>query len=181
MREVRMEKWCDFCWLDGEQRVPSEHSFAIGIVESLTRGPIPKLLEACEVHSKPVRDLMEVTMKMIPFTPEKPAPVAKPKPAATANPAPSGTLFDRPAAGAPSLRPHDCPVCHLTASTKQALVSHVWAQHTAETRPDAPTVCPDCGEGPDKPQSIAQHRRSAHSYDALEDALARVSGPYPGP
>lgn len=71
-----------------------------------------------------------------------------------------------------------CPVlgCGSVCDRDHA-VTHVRRVHRAgEKRPIAPKKCPDCGfPGRGKrvvPQGLSSHRRMAHGYDALAEALA---------
>lgn len=171
MREVQIRAWCDFCWADGEQKVESTTAFAIGVVQSMTRGPMPKMLEVCDVHAKPLTELSEMVVKLPAFVPEK--VTAKPKMAVAAHSAPSSTLFD-PDRVSPSQQPLDCPICGVTLTQKGAVVGHVWSHHASIPKPESPTVCPNCGERSRTAQGMATHRRFEHNYDALEDALSYV-------
>jgi hypothetical protein len=158
MRQVRIDAFCDFCWLDGEQQTPATHSFAVGAMVATTKFPAVKLLETCEPHSKPVLDLIGVLSGAVAFKAD--AVVTAAKPAA--------------AVGPPSAQAVDCPVCGHSL-TKSGMVTHIWSKHVPTERPAPPDHCPECDDRSySTPQGLALHRRHAHGHDAVEDALNHV-------
>lgn len=164
MREVRVLSWCDFCHLDNEQ-TEADHTYTLGIVAGENR-PALKVLEVCELHSKPITELVAL-LATIGQTPD-----LKPKPAAA-------KAVGRPKEDAPRNAQGqllaDCPVCGQTRA-RNGMVSHIWQAHRPDPKPQAPTRCPECGERSANTQAMAQHRRVVHGYDALADALSGVPG-----
>ena len=157
MREMRIDKWCDSCYLEDEARVPAVSSFTVGIVAGETR-PELKLLELCERHSKAVTELQALLGEVShPELPPKPA--AKPAP-------PSAAYAQRLMA---------CPICDLEYA-RNGMVSHVWRAHRTDKRPNHNGRCPTCREMQVSAAGLAAHRRIAHGYDALEDALSGAKG-----
>jgi len=164
MREMVWNKWCDACYSDGQAKVAALHTFTVGAVVGETR-PGLKVLELCEQHGKLVTDLqalMAETGQLPDFAAAKP----KPAPVATSTPY--------------AHRLTVCPICRGEYA-RNGMVSHVWRAHRTDQRPDYQGRCPDCGEDQFTGAGLAAHRRTAHGYDALEDALSGVKGYTPKP
>ena len=160
MREMVWNSWCDACYSDGEAKVPALHTFTVGAVGGETR-PGLKLLELCEQHSKlilEVQVLLQQTGQLPDFS-----KAAKPKPVASS---PSTPYAHRMTV---------CPICRAEYA-RNGMVAHVWRAHRTDKRPDHHGRCPTCYEQQDNSAGLAAHRRIAHGYDALEDALSGVKG-----
>lgn len=155
--------FCDLCHLENE-RVEAPHTYTIGVVAGENR-PALKVLELCDTHDKVATELMALLATI------GQPPDLKAKPAA-ANIGRPPLDVPRGADGRPQ---GDCPVCGQTMA-RNGMVSHIWQAHRPDTKPPAPTRCPECGERPGSPQAMAQHRRVTHGYDAVADALAGVPG-----
>lgn len=161
MRSLKVEAWCDYCWQDDEAKVEAVHAFVVGALESETTRPEIRFLETCEVHAKPVLDLIAVLGDAAPFNVEATArtPVAAKKaPAAALAPAPGDW---------------QCPVCHLWLVSNP--VAHIYNKHRPDPKPPQPATCPECGEAR-VGAGMGSHRRSAHGFDAVADALSGVPG-----
>jgi hypothetical protein len=159
MREVKLLTWCDMCWDDGMIQTAAEHSFTIGIVSGESR-PALKLLELCETHSKTIVELQEllVGVGQLPELDKKRGP-------------------GRPPVSEP-VREHptkSCPVCKRQIKNN-ILVAHIWQEHRSDEKPAIPKICPECREQIDTGQGMTQHRKAAHGYDAVADALSGVKG-----
>jgi len=155
MREMTMNHWCDSCFLEAQTKEPAVHTFTVGACTGESR-PALKVLELCERHSKLVLDLQALLAE----TGQVPEPAKL-----TARLAP---LKKRSA-----LTP--CPVCQGTVP-RNTMVAHVWRHHRTDERPKTDAKCPTCHEQQRDGAGLAAHRRIAHEYDALADALAGVKG-----
>lgn len=150
MRETQVLSWCDQCWREDEVREAAVESFVVGIVAGETTRPMLRLLLVCERHAKDVRALAELVADVEPY----------------AAPAPPTTRR----VGAPPTGTDQCPLCDYRA-TRTPLVNHVWREHAPHaTRPPVPDACPDCGHRGNA-QQVGVHRRGAHGYDALVEAV----------
>lgn len=134
-----------------EGRTEATHTYTVGLVAGETK-PALKVLELCDRHDKLAGELAGI-LAGIGQTPALPAKVVAPAP----TPPPSRPSWD-------------CPLCgeHLG---RNVAVAHVWNRHRRDVRPEIPKRCPDCGH-PATGQGMTAHRRSAHGYDALADALS---------
>ncbi len=65
-----------------------------------------------------------------------------------------------------------CPICNLEM-TATGITNHVYNIHVPGGQPERPTRCPDCGFTSDA-RAVGAHRRGAHGYDALGEAVARA-------
>lgn len=74
----------------------------------------------------------------------------------------------------PTSRHVPCPLCSSSIHSG-SLVAHVWARHRKGKRPPTPAVCPDCGYSTDRPQVMGTHRKAAHGFNPLADALDGAS------
>jgi hypothetical protein len=154
MREVVVMRWCDACHQE-DAKTAATSAFTVGIVAGESR-PALKLLELCERHEKLIVEL-QLLLSEVGQTPE-----VKPKAQAQEY---LPTARDVLA----------CPICGREM-TKGGLVGHVWIQHAGTQRPEPPTICPDCRLSFSSASACGVHRRSAHRYDPLEDALVAVKG-----
>jgi hypothetical protein len=68
-----------------------------------------------------------------------------------------------------------CPVCKRQIKNN-ILVAHIWQEHRSDEKPAIPKICPECREQIDTGQGMTQHRKAAHGYDAVADALSGVKG-----
>lgn len=155
MREI--VAYCDKCWADGERREPSKGQRTLAIAVGDQPHPTPKVLDFCEPCLKDIDALGELVAGSVIF------PTRAVTTAPSTHSAPS------------KVRTVPCPVCQVS-TPRASLVSHIWSRHRTDIRPDAPTACPDCSETYDSGQGMATHRRVAHGYDALTDALSGVKG-----
>lgn len=180
MRRVRIEAWCDFCWLDSEQLVERARTFCVGVVEGENLRPVVRLVETCETHAEIFDELLDgVLGSAEPIS----ANATTPKPNAQAPKRDSqAALFRDSEHKPPSALPHQCPLCPVTM-TRQSLISHIWTIHRPdEKRPKPTRKCPECGHVSDSLGACGQHRRNVHGHDQLVAALAGVySGPPPRP
>lgn len=161
MKEVIVKAWCDACWLDGEQRTPSAHTYTTGMVGGESSRPQLKVIELCDMHDKIATDFMALLSEVaaVPDFNKPAAPKAAPPPVKYN----SGKRVD-------------CPVCHEEFTTG-GLVGHIWSLHRpGETRPVMGTVCPDCRAEYDTGQGLGQHRKAEHGWNAIADALSGVKG-----
>ena len=159
MRELVLNKWCDICYLEEEAKVPATLTLTAGMVVGENR-PELKLVELCERHSKPFTDL-QALLAQIGQTPDVPAKVAPVK-----------------QEGSYAQRLMVCPICRAEYA-RNGMVSHVWRAHRTDKRPETKGRCPTCREQFDNGAGLAAHRRIAHGYDALQDALSGVKGYQP--
>lgn len=111
MREITISKYCESCWLEGEQRTPAVGSWVIGIVPGESGRPALKVLDLCDVHANVVTDLAGLLAK----TATVPIPAAAPAKA--------------PAAGPKRSVP--CRVCQLQVN-RSSLTTHVWSKHRTD-------------------------------------------------
>jgi hypothetical protein len=145
---------CDECLATGDEVRGEPYSVTIS-------GPdlraTPYVLDACEQHAKPIRDMLAALAEHGRRTDRKqPLPRAIGKPSA-----------EPEAATARAVAATDCPVCGAPSPSRTALVSHVKRVHDksiteVEGQPMAP--CPaGCGKViTTKPQGISAHLRAAH-------------------
>lgn len=158
MRRVRIEKFCEPCWIDGEREEPATHSFTVAISVGEARPVDARVVDACEVHAKLVEELRLLARDhgspLVDGYPTAEAPRRRPPSALN--------------------RSRQCPVC---GQDRSSLAKHVWDVHIGKTeRPPSPVVCPDCGFTPaddiEQPQaSVARHRMSIHGLDPVAEAV----------
>lgn len=165
MRELILKVWCDICalervsgGLDIQVNVEAHHTYTIGAVVGESK-PALKVLELCDTHNKVATDLIEL-LGHLGQTPTVAAHPVRPP-------------IHTPEAVEHARRPVPCPACR-TEIGRNTMVAHVWARHRTDERPDLKGVCPECRLRVDSNTGLSAHRRSAHGYDALEDALAGV-------
>jgi hypothetical protein len=167
MKEIIIKKWCDMCWLDGEQRTASTQSWTVGILAGENR-PIPRVVETCETHGKVIGDLLELTgnLELLPTSGEQ----------ASAKVVPNTGRPPRSVDGEYAGVRMECPACHVEYS-KSSLALHIWTRHQHQPgRPPQPTNCPDCGEYLESAGAMGMHRRGVHGYDPIEEALQGLPG-----
>lgn len=170
MRKIRIDTWCDYCWLDGEQETPAVATWTIGLLPGENMRPSLRLLETCELHSKAIVEMRDMTERLS-LIDSKAAQPARPVPVAAIQRDPE---FEYDQHLPPSSQPTQCPVCHLVLSTKQSCVNHVWSKHSQSGRQPMPLECPDCDATYENGNAAGIHRRFAHGYDALDEALSAV-------
>lgn len=186
MQELRIDLWCDCCNADG-QRTPVAESFLVYVTsfDADGRKPVPKRLDLCDVHAKPVKEVAEI-MKLgtIPRSPKAKAPEPEPAPpepepvkdatgpAATPDSAPDAAVTGSP--GTDELLPgkRTCPVCGKVLTRSQVL-SHLYEVHSAK-RIKQPRKCPDCGKSLPRPHSMVIHRMASHGYDHQAEIVATI-------
>jgi hypothetical protein len=159
MREVIIQKWCEFCWLSDETRTAATTTWSLGLTEGEVTNPPVKLIDCCETHHAMMM-IINAAHSMSAAQPERAAP----------RPLASVPMQRDPG---PSPEREYCPVCRESLG-KGSLIGHVWTQHANQPRPPAPLICPDCGRGFEHATSCGAHRRAAHAYDPLADALDNV-------
>jgi uncharacterized protein YbaR (Trm112 family) len=157
MREIEIKAWCDRCWADGERREPSAGQWTMAVISGDVAHPSAKVLDFCESCAKDVAALAEL-VALSNTLPSKAAKAPEPQHRSPAK-----------------FRMVPCPVCRNEVN-RSSLVGHVWSQHRTDRRPEMPLTCPDCRETYDSGQGIATHRRLAHGFDAVVDALTGVKG-----
>jgi hypothetical protein len=157
MREMKMLRWCDMCWHEGQLQQEATWTYTIGLVANESR-PALKLLEVCDTHNKVVVDLaaMLAEVGQLPDLPKKVGrpPLEDQHPRRTATP---------------------CPVCRVEVA-KNTMVAHIWTNHRTDEKPPLPEICPQCRAHIPSPQGMAQHKRVQHGFDAVADALSGVKG-----
>jgi len=158
MREVVVMRWCDACQQEDMTKTPATSTFTIGAVAGESK-PALKVLELCERHEKLITDL-QLLLREVGQQPEM---------------APTATRAQHSYASSGAAEQVLCPVCQASV-TRQALINHVWNRHRTEGRPEAPKVCPECRVSYPSPAGCGVHRRMAHGYDPLAEALAGVKG-----
>jgi hypothetical protein len=158
VREVVVMRWCDACHQE-DTKTAASSTFTVGIVAGESR-PALKLLELCERHEKQIVEL-QLLLQEVGQTPDVP-----PRPAA-----PTADRYARSSAS----EPVSCPVCGK-GMTGAGLLGHVWGQHRTDERPDPPKVCPECRLEYNTASGCAVHRRNAHGFDPVAEALSGVKG-----
>jgi Drought induced 19 protein (Di19), zinc-binding len=152
MRELIQKVWCDACYQEGAHQVEASHTYTLGIVGGEQR-PALKLLELCDTHDKLATELLGL-LAGIGQLPELKAKKAVAPPSAP--------------------RIQICPACKAEI-WGNAMIKHVWDMHRKDERPQYHGVCPTCREVQNNAAGLAAHRRMAHDFSALEDALSGVS------
>lgn len=168
---VRIEELCDPCYLDGEQEVEATHMFAVSALETRTKFPGARQVLTCDVHAKPILDLIELLAHVDVFKPEQ---ISKSPKAAVAVAKAPQVLFDTQShtgpTGPPSSWPVECSMCDAVPSGSSALVGHIWGKHVGIKKPAYPDKCPECGIGGMVAVTLAQHRRFEHNFDPVVHA-----------
>ena len=185
MREMRIMRWCDLCYLEGKSadqdavdgglvqeslipvQVEATESYVASCAAGEDKRPSLKMLDLCERHGKTFKELAELLgSNELAF----PAPSA---PAAAPGAAPK--LGRPPGSGVTTPERATCPVCKVSMAYGSLLV-HIWNKHRAgETKPEQPRRCPECKE-PFEPQGMSVHRKTNHGVDPLIEALRGVQG-----
>lgn len=166
MRELQIVKWCDVCWLTkestGRDPEPATVSWTVGIVPGDTGRPAPKVLDLCDAHVGPLEDLAQLMSHIQQLPDQPPKALGRPR-------------KDPDGPPAKEHRMDVCPVCEVKVQSN-VMVHHVWTRHRDDPKPPIPEVCPTCGAHIPSSQGMATHRRVAHNYNALQDALSGVPG-----
>lgn len=169
MQELKIFSWCDVCHAEGGQGEAAV-SFLVNVVPigALGRAPVPRRLDLCEPHSKPVLDVAEL-MKMgtIPPAPKAEEP-SKPQPVPKPRPEPKPASSEQRWGG----QRMPCPVCEMDL-TNHAVVDHLLGIHGAK-RIVQPKKCPDCGSRFDLGQAMATHRRKVHGWSHVAELVKRI-------
>lgn len=167
MRELILKVWCDICalervsgGLDIVVNVEAQHTYTMGAVVGESR-PALKVVELCDTHNKVATELIEL-LNQLGQTPDVAPKQSAPAPARP----PSFPTSDN----AKRLVP--CPCCRVEVA-RNTMVAHVW-RHRPDKRPELHLQCPTCRERAANPAGLAAHRRQAHDFDALADALSGV-------
>lgn len=181
MRELRVMRWCDLCYLEGKAagggqesliavQVEAVESFVASCAVGEDKRPSLKMLDLCERHGKSFRELAELLASSelaLPGAREPNSPAAAPGSAKAAMGRPPGTGNTPPNVA--------CPVCKLRLA-HGSLLTHIWAKHRpGETRPEQPRHCPECKEQ-FEPQGMSLHRKTMHGVDPLIEVLRGVPG-----
>lgn len=174
MQELRIYRWCDVCHAEkGQTEATERYSVAIGLPDG--RRMTPRLVETCEQHGKPFREMKELVAQVgiLPKGEEtKPTPVPKPRP----EPAEEDEKPKKPRY--PSQVAYDastdtCPLCGVELK-RSSLVGHlIGAIHDAKPITQ-PKKCPDCGERFEGAGAMGMHRRRAHGYDLVVELAKRA-------
>lgn len=158
---------CDECLDAGEETPGDTYGLSLEVPGAK---PAPYLIDACEVHAKPYRDLLEV-LEHYGRRGDRKVPLPR---TVTATPAPSRV---KPAGVA------TCPVdgCKYVPPTRDALRSHLKTHHgttltqvglsrSSVPADGKPVVCPEpgCGREFVKPQGLARHRTTIHAADRAQ-------------
>jgi hypothetical protein len=157
MRELIQKCWCDQCWHEDHLQQEATATYTIGLVAGEQR-PSLKILELCDTHNKLAVDLMDLLKDIGQLADLKPRAVRLPSAAAPVEP-------PRKA----------CPICRRDVQAN-VMVNHIWTNHRTDERPPTLTVCPECRKTVATGQGMSAHRRTAHNYDAVLDALSGVKG-----
>jgi hypothetical protein len=155
---------CDEC-LEAGAESPGE---SVGItVEIGGARPAPYVIDVCEVHGKPYRDLLAHLAEHGRRSDRK-TPLPRPVGAVTANPPEASSALA-------------CPTCGHVSRTSGGLTTHMRERHgvsLSEARGEAGIPCPvkGCGRSVAAMQGLMAHLRGADHGLPLDEARALVAG-----
>lgn len=159
---------CDECMAHGEEVTGAPHTVTLEVPGARAASYV---LDACEVHAKPLRDLLE-TLAEYGRRADRKAPLPRAVSAVASKP-------DQAAAGAASVT---CPVsgCGHATPSEGGMRSHVQNQHgvtLSEARGENGLPCPadGCGRTLGNMQGLSAHLRSSHGMDRDQARAAIAS------
>jgi hypothetical protein len=155
MREVRILTWCDPCCADDDQ---TRTEAADTVTVRLPGMPKPRSLDVCEPHNRAILAPLAALVQ------EHGRPPAKTSPVLARYGMPSQSKDPR------VQRRWTCPLCGDVTSEHHG-PNHLYVIHCGG-RPARPTTCPTCGDSFPSTKGCGTHRRLAHGWSPLDDALA---------
>ena len=185
MQELRILRWCDVCNAENEgARVEATERYLVVVGLPDGRRMTPRLVETCEQHGKPFREMRDLVEQVgilpkakgnrepEPEAEPQPAPsVPKPRPEPAPEPEPKPKRYPSQAKYQMSMAA--CPACGVEMRS-HSLTGHLKLIHDAKPYVH-PKKCPDCGEsyGGDA-GAMATHRRRKHGWDHIAELAKRA-------
>lgn len=165
MQELKILRWCNACYADGEARVEATERYVIVVDTHGGRNGQPRELDFCEPHAKAVRELRELVLKTgAPLPPKGGTTEVKEEKPAYLQPVVATTVEGD--------KRRACPVCGKSVRLV-TLNGHLHAVHGARSVRQ-PKKCPDCGKSIELSRMMAVHRGQKHGYDYMAELAATV-------
>lgn len=180
MQELRILRWCDVCNAENEgARVEAAERFMVAVGLPDGRRMTPRLVETCEQHGKPFREMRDLVEQVgiLPKAKGKQQPEEpEPEPALIPRPAPEPEPEKTPGrstqrSGVWARQRVACPVCEIDLR-RDAIGAHLREVHGAKLV--QPTKCPDCGNKITHGAGMSTHRTKVHGYNHIAELAKRA-------
>lgn len=153
MQELILQTYCDHCFDTDESKIEDPIEGRTIGVDVPFRGVLR--IDLCGTSYK------ELVAPLAELLAELPVMAGERRPEPATLPFGEGESFD-------------CPYCMFSDTGRPGIIGHLWQVHTKSKRTGryaVPSKCPECGTPAGGNQGMSAHRRTAHGYDPLAEAL----------
>lgn len=178
MREVIIQVYCEFCWLEDSTKTLATQTWTVGMKDASVVSPPIKMLDVCEQHGVVLDRVYDVFQAAAAGDVDPKHSSGKGKSPTSGASRQAKVKPPRLARGPVKAKHADklevCPLCGNELVKLSGLINHIWTRHVPGGRP-AVEACEHCGDKFKSNQGLASHLRVYHPpYDPLAEALNAV-------